>query len=186
MRSALFRVPGRPRLRPLRGALPAAPDCGAAQWLETVLFPPRWTVLSSSRAAAAQTCGYTAPFADSTFLRYHRQYRRAVKREATCPWYRRGHLAIRAWPQQTGANGTRFGISSICFFFMGLTPPPRRTYSASWQDFLPISAGAFPPHSTADSAKIEDRYYEMAKGTFGERLKRERELREVSLNEIAM
>ncbi len=69
---------------------------------------------------------------------------------------------------------------------MGLTPPPRRTYSASWQDFLPISAGAFPPHSTADSAKIEDRYYEMAKGTFGERLKRERELREVSLNEIAM
>ena len=68
---------------------------------------------------------------------------------------------------------------------MGLTLPPRRTYSASWQDFLPISAGAFLPGRTADSAKIEDRYHEMAKGTFGERLKRERELREVSLKEIA-
>jgi cytoskeletal protein RodZ len=74
---------------------------------------------------------------------------------------------------------------SICFFFMGLTPPWRHTYSSSRQVFLPISAGAFPPRRTADSAKIEDRYHEMAKGTFGERLKRERELREVSLNEIA-
>jgi cytoskeleton protein RodZ len=34
-------------------------------------------------------------------------------------------------------------------------------------------------------ATIEDRFDEMAKGTFGERLKRERELREVPLNEIA-
>ena len=48
-----------------------------------------------------------------------------------------------------------------------------------------ISAGVFPPRRTADSAKIEDRYHAMAKGTFGERLKRERELREVSLHEIA-
>ena len=34
-------------------------------------------------------------------------------------------------------------------------------------------------------AKIEDRCEEMAKGTFGERLKRERELREVTVAEIA-
>ena len=34
------------------------------------------------------------------------------------------------------------------------------------------------------SAKIEDRFDEMAKGTFGERLKRERELREVTIDEI--
>jgi transcriptional regulator with XRE-family HTH domain len=34
-------------------------------------------------------------------------------------------------------------------------------------------------------AKIEDRSDEMAKGTFGERLKRERELREVKLEEVA-
>jgi cytoskeletal protein RodZ len=33
--------------------------------------------------------------------------------------------------------------------------------------------------------KIEDRFDEMAKGTFGERLKRERELREVTVHEIA-
>jgi transcriptional regulator with XRE-family HTH domain len=33
--------------------------------------------------------------------------------------------------------------------------------------------------------KIEDRFDEMAKGTFGERLKRERELREVTVQEIA-
>jgi cytoskeletal protein RodZ len=68
---------------------------------------------------------------------------------------------------------------------MGLTPPQRHTYSSFRQVFLLISAGAFPPRRTADSATIEDRYHEMAKGTFGERLKRERELREVSLNEIA-
>jgi cytoskeleton protein RodZ len=35
------------------------------------------------------------------------------------------------------------------------------------------------------SAKIEERFDEMAKGTFGERLKRERELREVTVKEIA-
>lgn len=74
---------------------------------------------------------------------------------------------------------------SICFFFMGLTPPLHDTYSASWQDFMLKTAGAFPACGTADSAKIEDRYHEMATGTFGERLKRERELREVSLSEIA-
>jgi cytoskeletal protein RodZ len=34
------------------------------------------------------------------------------------------------------------------------------------------------------SAKIEDRFDEMAKGTFGEHLKRERELREVTIDEI--
>src|ERR1700675_4932772 len=70
MTSALFRAPGRPRLRPLRGALPAAPDCDAAQPSETVLFPPRWTVLSLSHSAAAQTCEYTATFAVSTLLRF--------------------------------------------------------------------------------------------------------------------
>jgi cytoskeletal protein RodZ len=35
------------------------------------------------------------------------------------------------------------------------------------------------------SVKIEERFDEMAKGTFGERLKRERELREVTVKEIA-
>lgn len=34
-------------------------------------------------------------------------------------------------------------------------------------------------------AKIEERFEEMAKGTFGERLKRERELRDVNLDEVA-
>jgi cytoskeletal protein RodZ len=39
-----------------------------------------------------------------------------------------------------------------------------------------------PPNSRR---KIEERFDEMAKGTFGERLKRERELREVTVKEIA-
>ena len=50
---------------------------------------------------------------------------------------------------------------------------------------MPLPAGVFPLRGTAAPAKIEDRYDQMAKGTFGERLKRERELREVSLNEIS-
>jgi cytoskeleton protein RodZ len=60
---------------------------------------------------------------------------------------------------------------------------------------LPISSGAFPPRRNRGippksgakhgSAKIEERFDEMAKGTFGERLKRERELREVTVKEIA-
>ncbi|HEY1422414.1 MAG TPA: RodZ domain-containing protein, partial [Candidatus Acidoferrum sp.] len=37
---------------------------------------------------------------------------------------------------------------------------------------------------SAASAQIEDRFDEMAKGTFGERLKRERELREITVAEI--
>jgi hypothetical protein len=46
-------------------------------------------------------------------------------------------------------------------------------------------AGEFPNRQDYPaSAKIEDRFDEMAKGTFGERLKRERELREVSIDEI--
>src|SRR5579863_682372 len=116
---------------------------------------------------------------------FHRQYRRAVKTEATCPWYRRCYLAIHAWSVQMHPQSFLADFRSICFLFMGLTPHPRDTYSASWQDFMPTAGGAFPACGTADSAKIEDRYHEMAKGTFGERLKRERELREVSLNEIA-
>ena len=86
----------------------------------------------------------------------------------------------RCSPHSAGA-----ALPSICFFFKGLTARPRHTYSSFRQVFLLISAGAFPPRRTADSAQIEDWYYAMAKGTFGERLKRERELREVSLNEIA-
>src|SRR5260221_11780830 len=70
MTSAPFRVPGRLRPRRLRVVPRAALDCGAAQPSETVLFPPRWTVLSPSHLAAAQTCENTAPFADSAFLRF--------------------------------------------------------------------------------------------------------------------
>jgi cytoskeleton protein RodZ len=51
-----------------------------------------------------------------------------------------------------------------------------------------IPAGAFrpaePPQPPSLGAKIEERFEPMAKGTFGERLKRERELREVTPEEI--
>jgi len=49
---------------------------------------------------------------------------------------------------------------------------------------LPVVAGAFRPAEFVACAQIEDRFDEMAKGTFGERLKRERELREVTVAEI--
>jgi cytoskeleton protein RodZ len=65
-----------------------------------------------------------------------------------------------------------------------LTAAPRRTYSATGQSVAHISAGESRPTDYPASAKIEDRFDEMAKGTFGERLKRERELREVSTDEI--
>ena len=49
---------------------------------------------------------------------------------------------------------------------------------------MPVVAGAFRPAEFVACAQIEDRFEEMAKGTFGERLKRERELREVTVAEI--
>jgi cytoskeletal protein RodZ len=49
---------------------------------------------------------------------------------------------------------------------------------------LPVAASVFCQAESAASAQIEDRFDEMAKGTFGERLKRERELREVTVAEI--
>jgi len=71
-----------------------------------------------------------------------------------------------------------------------LTARPQRTYSASGAIISPASAALFSLWRNVLSGRIaapeiEDRFDEMAKGTFGERLKRERELREVSLKEIA-
>src|SRR5258708_2710813 len=75
--------------------------------------------------------------------------------------------------------------SAILFFFMGLTAPRRRTYSASGNFFAAFPRSNFLAERPRPAATFEDRSDEMAKGTFGERLKRERELREVPLNEIA-
>jgi len=137
----------------------------------------------------------TAPFASSMLLRFNRQYRHPAKTRATHPWYRRCHLAIHGKatanldPQIASA-----GIPAIRLFFNGLTQCWRPTYSASGQYFPPGSAGCLPPgrgrsittnRASKSVVKIEDRFDEMAKGTFGERLKRERELREVTVHEIA-
>ena len=72
---------------------------------------------------------------------------------------------------------------SIRFLFKGLTPPhatPIVRQGTVFRPSLPASRLA----ESAASAKIEDRSEEMAKGMFGERLKRERELREVTIEEI--
>jgi cytoskeletal protein RodZ len=70
------------------------------------------------------------------------------------------------------------------FVFQGFDRPSQRTYSASGQCDLPVAASLFCLAESAASAQIEDRFDEMAKGTFGERLKRERELREITVAEI--
>ena len=62
----------------------------------------------------------------------------------------------------------------ICPFFKGLTPPSLRTYSRAEKSCQSLA------HTTT-----RDRFDGMAKGTFGERLKRERELREVTLDEVS-
>ena len=85
---------------------------------------------------------------------------------------------------------TRASIPSIRFFFKRLTATWRRTYSASGQYLSPFLPALFESRrnrgiSPKSGAKIEERFDEMAKGTFGERLKRERELREVTIKEIA-
>src|SRR6266404_6701595 len=70
MKSAPFRVPGRPRLRRLRVSPRVVPDSGGDQRPEIVLDLPRRTVLSASDSAAVLTSKYTTPFAASIFLRF--------------------------------------------------------------------------------------------------------------------
>ena len=109
---------------------------------------------------------------------------------ATYPWYRRGYLAIQCVPSGFREACTCASIPSIRFFFKRLTATWRRTYSASGQYLSPFLPAQFDCRrnrgiSPKSGGKIEERFDEMAKGTFGERLKRERELREVTIKEIA-
>lgn len=114
--------------------------------------------------------------------RFLGQYRHSLNSDATSPWYRRCYSAILAC--RSSLQGVR-NAASIHRVFMGLTACPQHTYSALGNFSHPSPDGAFAAAKLAASNPLQDRFEEMAKGTFGERLKRERELREVPLDEIA-
>jgi cytoskeletal protein RodZ len=70
------------------------------------------------------------------------------------------------------------------FIFHRFDSDSARTYSASGKIFLPVLARTFLSRGLRHPPKSRNGPNEMAKGTFGERLKRERELREVTVDEL--
>src|SRR6266481_3953236 len=141
-------------------------------------------------SATAQSNGYTTALAAFFFLRF----KASIVMRQKCAQPIRG-TGVAISPSSACRRGFRdartcASIPSIRFFFKRLTATWRRTYSASGQNLSPFLPALFRPGGTAvfrqnRGVKIEERFDEMAKGTFGERLKRERELREVTIKEIA-